>query len=360
MTQRAIAVIGAGIVGCLIARELAAADQDVAITVLERDLIGAGATRRSAGLALARGSTPRTRRMSAFSQRYYSVLQAAHRDLPIYPVDGQVIADGAARPAELGYLTAGESASEPGPAGYRLPDGMRAWPVAGCHYADVYSLTGALAAQARPRVRFAEGLAVTGLTPTAAGLTIETSSGEELQVDQVVLAPGPWLAAPAWGDLVSPLGLRVKKIVAMHVDRPPGPADELIIFEQEDAFLLPLRHRGHWLFSYTCTEWDVEPDELTGGLSAANVSAAQAVLARYAPELADDCTTGRVCCDAYSPTREPVITALDADQRIVFAGGANGSGYRLGPAIATSAVALLNHTASEFGFEGATDDHQYV
>ena len=360
MTQRAIAVIGAGIVGCLIARELAAADQDVAITVLDRDLIGAGATRRSAGVALARGMTPRTRRMSAFSQRYYSVLQAAHPDLPIYPVGAQVIADGATTPAELGYLTAADQAGEPGPAGFRLPAGTRAWPVAGCHYADVYSLAGALATLARPRVRFAEGLAVTGLTPAASGITIETSSGEQLRADQVVLAPGPWLAGPAWRDLISPLRLRVKKIVAMHVTGPPEPADELIIFDQEDAFLLPMRHRGHWLLSYTCTEWDVEPDQLTGGLSAANVTAAQAVLARYAPDLVAGCTTGRVCCDAYSPGREPVVTALEADRRIVFAGGANGSGYRLGPAIATSAVALLNHTASEFGFEGATDDHQYL
>ncbi len=426
MTQRAIAVVGAGIVGCLVARELAAADPQAAITVLDRDLVGSGATRRSAGLALARGSTPRTRRMSAFSQRYYAELLASQPDLPMYPVGARVITDGDSDPGGLGYLPtawtgtshaglaqagpahagpaqagtaqAGPAQAGPaqaGPAHARpahagpaqagpaqagpaqasagadqagasvmadisQPAGSRSWPISGCHYADVYALTAALAAQARPRITVAEGVAVTGLTPTATGVTIRTGSGEELHVDQVVLAPGPWLAAPAWRDLIRPLGLRVKKIVAMHIEQPPTAADEIVIFEAEDAFLLPLRQRGHWLFSYTCTEWDVGPDELTGGLSAANVAEAREILARYAPALANDCRTGRVCCDAYSPSKEPVIEAMDADSRIVFAGAANGSGYRLAPAIATNAVALVNHTACEFDHEGATDDHQYV
>ena len=48
-----------------------------------------------------------------------------------------------------------------------------------------------------------------------------------------------------------------------------------MVFEDEDAFLLPVASRGHWLFSYTCTEWDVDPDALTGGVSAANLGAAR-------------------------------------------------------------------------------------
>ncbi len=91
-------------------------------------------------------------------------------------------------------------------------------------------------------------------------ITLSCGTGEQLTADQVVLAPGPWLAAPAWRDLVTPLGVRVKKIVAMHLERPPVPGDEVIIFESEDAFLLPVHHRGHWLFSYACTRWDVDPD----------------------------------------------------------------------------------------------------
>lgn len=315
-----IVVVGAGIVGCMIARQLAEADQDAEITVLDRDLIASGASRRSAGLFLARGASPRTKRMSAFSHAYYANLKKSHPHLPIFPVGATVVTDGGRER------------------------------IGGCHYADVHGVTQAIAELARPRVRFAEGVAVTGLTIGQAGVTVHCGTGERLSADHVVLAPGPWLAVPAWRDLLSPLGMRVKKIVAMHIDQRPDPADQVTLFDCDDAFLLPLRHRGHWLFSYTCTEWDVDPDQLTGGLSAANVDEARACLRRCAPALAHAATSGRVCADAYSPAREPVVSVLEGTQgRVVFAGGASGSGYRFAPAIAKQAALVLT--------EGARDDH---
>jgi D-arginine dehydrogenase len=214
-----------------------------------------------------------------------------------------------------------------------------------------------IAALARPRVRFAEAVKVTGLAADETGVTLSCGSGEQLRADQVVLAPGPWLAEPAWAGLVAPLNLRVKKIVAMHLERPPGPDDELLIFDAEDAFLLPVIHRGHWLLSYTRLEWDVDPDGSAEGLAPGDVEAARATLRPYSPELADACVSGRVCCDAYSQNHEPVVTTLGGtDGRVIFAGAANGSGYRLGPAIASEAVNLLYDTARL----GASDDHQHV
>lgn len=344
MTGHAIAVVGAGIVGCLIARHLADADPDAVITVLDRDLVGSGVSRRSAGLFLPRGATPLAKRMSAASHAYYANLKARHPHLPIFPIEAAVVTDGGADPAAIGYLPDLAAPAELG---------THAWRISGCHYADVHAVTQAIARFARQRVRFAEGVAVTGLTIGRAGVTVHCGTGEQLAADQVVLAPGAWLAAPAWRDLVSPLGLRVKKIVAMHVEQRPGPADGVTLFDCDDAFLLPVHDRGHWLFSYACTEWDVDPDQLTGGLSAANVEQARACLRRWAPALADACTSGRVCADAYSPSREPVIQALGGTYgRVVFAGAASGSGYRFAPAIAAHAVDVLS--------EGATDDHQYV
>ena len=99
--------------------------------------------------------------------------------------------------------------------------------------------------------------------------------------------------------------------------------------------------RGHWLFSYTCGEWDADPDAPAAGLSAGHVDAARRTLARYAPQLAERCSAGRVFCDAYSTDGEPVVQALDAAGRLVFAGAANGSGYRLAPAIAAQAAGLV-------------------
>jgi glycine/D-amino acid oxidase-like deaminating enzyme len=156
-----------------------------------------------------------------------------------------------------------------------------------------------------------------------------------------VLAPGPWLGSPAWSSLVAPLGLRVKKVVALHIERTPTARDGVIFFPDEDAFLLPLARRGHWLFSYTCREWDVDPDAPADGLSAENLAEAHRCLRRYAPELVGHATSGRVFCDAYSPDGQPVVRPLDDAGRVVFAGATNGSGYRLAPAIASEAADLL-------------------
>jgi glycine/D-amino acid oxidase-like deaminating enzyme len=170
---------------------------------------------------------------------------------------------------------------------------------------------------------------------------LRLGTGETLAADRVLLAPGPWLHDAAFRDLVAPLGLRIKKVVALHIERRPEPGARAVYFQDDDAFLLPLAHRGHWLFSYTCTEWDVDPDALHDGLSAGHLAAAREVLRRYAPGLAADCAAGRVFCDGYSPDREPRVRALDPAGRIVLAGAANGSGYRLAPAMAAEAAALL-------------------
>jgi glycine/D-amino acid oxidase-like deaminating enzyme len=217
----------------------------------------------------------------------------------------------------------------------------------------VYQLTQELAARLRPSVTFAEGVAVTAVEPHGDGVTVHTSTGTQ-KATRVILAPGPWLNAPAWRDLVEPLRLRVKRVVALHIDRQPSPADEAILLDADDAFLLPLAHRGHWLFSYASREWDVDPDRPPDGLSATEFQTARDHLRRYEPTMADACHGGRVFCDAYSPDREPVVQALDPAGRIVFAGAACGSGYRLAPAIAAEATNLVHR------HEGVPGDRQYV
>lgn len=359
MAHPTTAVIGAGVVGCLIARELAARDPGASITVLDRDAVAAGASRRSAGLHVPCGATPRIRHMSAFSHAYYADLRARRPGLPIHPVGATVVC-GPQRGGRLGGGYLGLAAPARVGAvphrGVHIPDGATAWHIGGCHYADVYQLAQALAADLRPRVRFLEGVEVTALVPDGAAVAVCSRTGERLVADSVVLAPGPWLAAPAWRDQLTPLGLRVKKVVALHIEQLPGPADEAVIFDDDDAFLLPVFHRGHWLFSYSCQEWDVDPDALAPGLSAADLGLALRCLRQYSPALADSCAAGRVFCDAYSPEREPVVRALEGAGRIVFAGAANGSGYRLAPAIGSEAADLLHLQWSE----GATGDPQYV
>jgi glycine/D-amino acid oxidase-like deaminating enzyme len=356
-----IAVAGAGILGCMIAWELAERSPGASIAVLDKATIGGGATLRSAGLDFPRGGTERVRQMAAASQDRYRELARTRPGLPIYQVGMLVLAMGEAPPPA--YLPSAQLTRDDWlPARIQAPYGVTAWRGDGCMYADVPAVALALARELRSsgtRVRFREATQVTGLEPTSHQVTLKLGTGETLTAGRVVLAPGPWLAAPAWRDLVAPLGAGVKKVVALHVEQPVCDTDDCVVFAEEDAFLLPLLYRGHWLFSYTCTEWDVDPDELHAGLTSRNIDEAARTLQRYAPGFAARLTEGggRVFCDAYSGTGEPLVRALDDDGRLVFAGAANGSGYRLAPAMATQAVDLLLSSGSlltQSGHFGAT------
>jgi D-arginine dehydrogenase len=349
MPPPAVAIVGAGIIGCTLAQEIAARDPDAEIVLLDQDLAGSGASRRSAGVSVPAGGTPRVRRMAAYGQEHYQRLSRHDPALPIHPVAMTLVASGdaGARLAETFLDEADLTRTDQAPAvaDVTVPPGAGVWTVQGAHHTDVYALTQAYVRELSARVRVREGVQVTGVESDADGVLLRLGTGETLAAERVVLTPGPWIHHPAWQALLGHLRLRVKKIVALHVERRPEPRDPIVFFPDEDAFLLPLVHRGHWLFSYTCTEWDVDPavpaDRLLG-LSSADLAEAHECLGRYAPALVGHATSGRVFCDAYSPDREPQVRALDDTGRIVFAGAANGSGYRLAPAIASEAADLLH------------------
>jgi D-arginine dehydrogenase len=342
-----VAVVGGGVIGSLTAREVIHRYPESTVLLLDRDAVGSGASRRSAGLHFPRGASERVRRMSEYSQEFYEKLRADRPAAPIHPVAMSVLSQAADGELAQVYSAPVRRAVTPAAldvcgAEVRVPPGTAVWDVPGAHYTDVHRLVHMVIGGLRPRVQVREGVRVTAVEPGGAGVRLTLGTGERLTVDRVVLAPGPWLDTPAWAGLVAPTGARVKKVVALHIDRHTDETDRAVVFHDEDAFLLPLAYRGHWLFSYTCQDWDVDPDRLDGDLVAHDVAEARACLMRYAPGLAERCTSGRVFCDAYSPSRQPLVRRLDPDGRVVFAGAANGSGYRLAPAIAAEAVQLLD------------------
>jgi len=348
-----IAVVGAGIVGCMTARELALRRPDASIAVLDQDVVGSGASLRSAGLHFPRGATPRVRRMADYSQSFYESLGATLPGIPVHPLDMYVVAPRDAGPRlRKAYLDRAALHSVDGVPGSpaRIAPGNAVWRGSGCQYADVHSLTRMIARELRPRVEFREAVRVTAIRPGPGAddpVLLELGTGQTLRAGRVVLAPGPWLADPAWSALIEPMGLRVKRVVALHVERTPEASDGAVVFQDADAFLLPLHDRGHWLFSYTCEEWGETPDSVRGGLRARDLNAAREHLRSMAPELAGLVRSGRVFCDAYSPDGEPRVRALEGTGRVVFAGAANGSGYRLAPAIAAEVSDLLNQPIAQ-------------
>jgi glycine/D-amino acid oxidase-like deaminating enzyme len=344
MARTDLAVVGGGIIGCMVARAVTERAPGCSVSLFERDAMGSGASRRSAGLHFPRGATDRVRRMAAYSHDYYEALRRRNFALPIHPLSLSLLSTEArAAEVEQSYLdrAALTRTQRLAPQVSNRPPDTAIWKGDGCHRADVAALTMALANDLHSRVTFREGVAVTGIDDAGSGYRLRLSTGEQIIAGSVVLAPGPWLSAPAWRELVAPLEIRVKKVVALHIGQPPPAGAGVIVFHDEDAFLLPLHDRGYWLYSYTCQEWDVDPDRLAAGLSEVELADAAQGLLRWSPALAKAVTGGRVFCDAYSVPREPIISALDGRGSLIFAGAANGSGYRLAPAIAAQAVNLL-------------------
>jgi len=202
--------------------------------------------------------------------------------------------------------------------------------------------------QLREKIDYLEGTEVEGIANEEQGYRLSLCSGVKVHSRQIIVVPGPWINHPLSRKALTARGLRVKKIVAAHLNVKPIEQAPLIVFDEEDAFLLPCHHRKQWLFSYTCKEWDVEPEAIRS-LTPENLNNAREILAKYAPTLADQLHDGRVFCDAYSPGSEP--TVFRADDGVIYAAGCNGSGYRLAPAIAAEVIQLIPHLS---GLENKT------
>lgn len=341
-----IAIVGAGIIGCLVALEAIAAYPSAQITLIERGLAAEGASQRSAGVHFAVGRTERVRSMSLYSQRYYTSLASRSPDIPIFPLDFYAVSKPAAA-SELRQRFVAPGQFHDAPDRHWVtgwPKEHLVWSVPGCHYADVGKLVSLIARQLRDRVTLLEGLEVESIAERRDGIDVRLTTGDKLSVEKLIIAPGPWVNANSWHNLTRPLGVRIKKIVAMHFDHPMEELNAAILYPEVDAFIVPLRNRGHWLFSYTCDEWDVSPDDLPRALSDRNFKNARDILYHYAPDLVPLMRSGRVFCDAYSPSGEPLITVIGESGNVIFAGAANGSGYRLAPGIAAEAVRLLNQS----------------
>ncbi len=341
-----IAVVGAGIIGCLAAREIVERLPMADVTLIDRDLPGLGASERSAGVHFPLGRSDRVRRMAALCEAYYTALADSIPALRLHPIALYAVVAPQFEAVFRERLIDGGGASRvhqpnnrsflPWPQGFALLD------VGRCHYTDVGVLVRLLSRLLRDRATVIDGVNVESVAERSEGVTLTLSTGERLEVDRVVLAPGPWVNAASWREFTEPLNVRIKKVVSFHLDR-SMPAEAVgMMFPQEDAFIVPMQDRGHWLYSYTNTEWDVTPDDLHCGISDANRREAVDVLRGYAADEVPQVRAGRVFCDAYSPSREPIVTELGHSKNIIFAGAASGSGYRLAPGIAVAAARLLH------------------
>ncbi len=158
---------------------------------------------------------------------------------------------------------------------------------------------------------------------------ITLESGVSLKSKKNLFTTGPW----QYGEALQKTNqVKIKKVAALHLASIPAEDDPAIIFFDEKAFLLPLPEKGYWLMSFTSEDWDVAPkQQLT--FSEKDLEIALGILRKYSNKLGDLFSGGRVFCDHYSPSGEISISTLSKANLLVE--GASGSGYRFSYAIAS-------------------------
>ncbi|WP_375411719.1 NAD(P)/FAD-dependent oxidoreductase [uncultured Bradyrhizobium sp.] len=333
-------IIGGGIIGHVIAWQICRAYPDAAVTLLERDMVGAGATCRSAGLHFPLGRTAAVRSMSQSSEAFYKSFCEARPDAPIVPLGLRVHARQSGTESFESFFTEGADLA-PDPDQRNISDALgsqhRIWRAHGAHRADVAALTLYISGLLDGRLCSYSGIKVVRIVEDDSAVRVLTNDGLTFEADAVILAPGPWALAPEFQPFTESLGIRIKRVVAFHVDGPATaelqPDGVVDLFIDEDAFLMP-RPRGGRLFSFTRQHWDVSPEDANGDIDAEDRAEAVGVLSSVAPRFSGSIGGGQAFCDAYSPTRAPIVAGVGQSGRVIFAGAANGSGYRLAPAIA--------------------------
>lgn len=353
--QTELLIVGAGIIGAWCA--YLAVQRQIKVLVVDRSLAGTGATRFSAGLDLPFGTSALRFRLTQESDAFYRKIGAEVSGLPIQSLpfyllcspdrldqvrqcvtcDGLRVAT-SRETSRLRAIIPGLDVSPP----KVLLDGVT------CRVADATGVAHMLlnAALQTGRCRLWEGRSVSAIKLERQRKFAHFSDGEILPVAAVIWATGPWLDDNVGATIAKHAGVRTKRVVSLHIDAPVPSRAGVVFSPEDDAFLMPLVARQQWLFSYTREQWDVAPNFLQTDLTPDDISSGHAVLARMAPGYLTKCVSGRAFCDAYGPSRDPVITPVWGEAAIIYAGAGSGSGYRLAPAIASEALQLLRNSSA--------------
>ena len=343
--SRNVTIVGGGIIGLMTARMLCEMNHDFQITIIDKDLLGFGASPRSAGMHFPIGRTQTAREMSAFSQSYYNKLFRIEYtdcsrvvDLDVHGAP-EYWSEIHTKFISEASLTQVDNSKE----SFIRPNGYYTWRAKGSHCTDVALLIRHMRRDlsSNVNVKIVEGIAISNIQNQGGVITLSLSDGSSVSSKHIVLCPGPWANSEAFARHTKPLNIRIKKVIAFHIKSGVNEKSTAQLFINEDAFLLPLLERNEWLYSYTCTTWNVKPDIEALKVLPEDVAAAKQIIERYAPELVSKIDSARVFCDAYSETSTPIITRLENAKNIIFAGAANGSGYRLAPAIGRQVTDLL-------------------
>ncbi|WP_228022235.1 NAD(P)/FAD-dependent oxidoreductase [Pseudomonas sp. BIOMIG1BAC] len=345
-----LVIVGGGIIGAWALHHAVERYPHWKILLIDRYRIGDGATSHSAGVLLATGRSNRERRLAGQSAKLYKALRDQFSirttQAPVYWLADKRLSteilraavDFDVQPAEISESVLGARM------GSRLNVGGAECLLRG---GSAESYEPPLVARLlisnclkSANINCIEGLGITGIRRSPRGTQLSLSDGASINSQRVLVATGPWISEPPFEAIATVNDLRVKKVVALHIEGVPAPDAPALFMPQSDAYLMPLPARNQWLFSFRCDEWDVRPRKHELEISGHDLKVAKSILTQYLPDLDPLCRGGRVFCDSYSPSGESLVT-VDRSLNVVFAGSGSGAGFRLAPGIASEALELI-------------------
>ncbi|MCE3602806.1 FAD-binding oxidoreductase [Massilia sp. P8910] len=366
MQRYDLVIVGGGIVGSFAAYFARRAHPDWHIAVIESRAIGTGATRFSAGVHLPTGSSAHIRALATRSAQVYAEIDA----LGMTPAEPGLDAFWVVPGAGLEALAAEANGWTIAPATDAQESQFRtSYPHAVLAEGEVLAFGGTARRFDPPQIArqllqhvggeglaLFEGVRVAQMQAEHDGDTVLTSElGLELRARRTLLCNGPWLSGLLGPTVADALGLRVKKVAAMHLatgrqregeggDGANGDADgarAALFWPGSDAYIVPLKGRAQHLLSFASREWDCDPDSGRIALSADDYRVAEAIIARHFSDWQPQICGGRVFCDTYAQDRQPIARIHPEWPSVAIAGAGGGAGFRLAPAIAEQAITLL-------------------
>lgn len=327
--------------------------------LLEQARVGTGASAASAGFDAVESPDPRLRELAIRGRLLYQAMGTDVPEARVRRLRTLWVVEAAQASRFRGCFTgraADYSAIEPCDPSM-LPKGFTV-PAQTCVFEDPHNGTANVRAvclgivrhlRARHR-RFEcrEEAQVLSLDVGGEGCMLRLARGPALAARRVVIAAGAWLP----GHRLSPFrptegALRVKKVASLCIDTGlPGPSAGMagpppaVVYGSHGAFFLPRADAGGWTFSFTLDAWDCAPEH---GMALAPQELAQGLrqLALLAPSLRSRVTGAQVSCDAYTPDHLPRCAPLADAPHVIAITGCSGAGYRIAPALAQDALAML-------------------
>jgi glycine/D-amino acid oxidase-like deaminating enzyme len=348
MDRLDLAIVGGGIIGLTTALMAKRRQPGSTVAVFERSLMGQGATRYSARLSIPYGATPQIRALASRSTQLFRTLREEVPELPIRDLE----IFGVCSPGKLAGIRSAitvqgaDTLRDHVPRtldGFRVPPdsvvfgGLPATRCADDSLAD--RITAHLESQAGTLLL--NGTEIVTVGKSGDNHVLETRDGRRFLAKRLAVCIGPWLAGSALVPLPVRADVRTKKVVAFHIPIAPPPDASAVYLFDHDAFLLPQPERRCWFYSFRSEHWDCKPESSGLYVDSSELERAKDILGLYLPLEGCDRWGARIFCDAYTPTRDPLIERVPDLPCCVVAGGCSGSGIRLAPAIAERIVTLL-------------------